>query len=84
LRLHRLGHFADQIDHQQAVFQPGALDADEIGQFEATLETALRDAEVEELPGILSSALRPWISRFCCAVMSISDDLKPATARVMR
>jgi hypothetical protein len=51
--LHRLRHFADQIDHQQAVFQPGALDADEIGQFEATLKTALRDAQVEELPGIL-------------------------------
>src|SRR5688572_5680294 len=29
LRLHRLGHLAHEIDHQQAVGQVGVLDADE-------------------------------------------------------
>ena len=50
-RLHRLGHLADQIDHQQPVFKVGGFDPDIISQLEAALEPALGDANVEELAG---------------------------------
>src|SRR3546814_213866 len=49
VRLHRLGHFAHQVDGQQAVAQVGAVDAHEIGELEAALEGACRNAAIEQL-----------------------------------
>ena len=48
-RLHRLGHLAHKVDHQQAILKVGRLYPDELGQFEAALEAAIGDADVEEL-----------------------------------
>ena len=47
LRLQRLGHFAHQVDRQQAIVEACILDPDEIGQLEPALEAAGGDAEVQ-------------------------------------
>lgn len=49
LRLHRFGHFAHQIDDQQAIFQIGGFHADIIGQFEAAFKPAIGDADMEHI-----------------------------------
>ena len=46
--LHRIGHFAHQVDHQQAVGQVGALDTDEVGELETALKAAIGDADMQE------------------------------------
>jgi hypothetical protein len=46
LGFHRLGHFADQLDHEQPIGQIGAVNTDEVGQLEAALEAAIGDAKV--------------------------------------
>jgi HAMP domain-containing protein len=46
VRLHRLGHFAHQVDRQQAVGEVRDVDADEVRELEAAFERACRDAAV--------------------------------------
>src|SRR5215207_4563578 len=48
-RPHRLGHLALQLDNQQAVLEAGALHLHEVGEVEAPLEAARRQAAVEVL-----------------------------------
>jgi hypothetical protein len=80
--------FADQLDGEQAVGQVRALDPNEVGKLEAALEAAIGDAEMQEYEPWLFSFSPAFLpvtsSRFCCAVMSISSLLKPATAIVIR
>ena len=44
---HCLGHFADQIDGQKAIFKTGIGDADIVCQFEAAFEAALGNAHMQ-------------------------------------
>src|SRR3546814_5206818 len=55
VRLHRLGHFAHQVDGQQAVAQVGAVDAHEIGELERS----------EEHTSELQSLMRISYAVFC-------------------
>src|SRR3954454_4392490 len=58
--LHRLRHLTLQIDLEQPVVQAGAADLDVVGELEAVLEGALRDAAVQVLDvllGLLNLAL---------------------------
>src|SRR5690606_18859785 len=59
LRLHRLGHFTDQIDGQQTVGQIGVCDTHEVSQLEAAFETAVGDADMQHLAVIGLFALTP-------------------------
>ena len=46
-RLEGLGHLADEVDLEQAVDQPRAVDTDVVGELEAALEGAAGDAAVQ-------------------------------------
>jgi hypothetical protein len=56
-RLHRLGDLADQLDMEEAVIEAGADHLDRLGELEAALEGAARNAAVEVLAGIAFQAL---------------------------
>src|SRR6478672_1444414 len=49
-RLHRLGNFPLQVDDEQPVLEPGALDLDMVGDRELAFEVARRDAAMQEGP----------------------------------
>src|SRR5436190_7153132 len=53
-RLLGLGDFPLEVDVQQAMIQAGALHYDIVGELEATLERARRDALIEHLAGGLT------------------------------
>ena len=55
-RLHRLGHLALQLDVEQAVRELGTDDLDVVGELEAMLEGALRDAAMQVLDAVLGLA----------------------------
>ena len=72
---------------QQAVVEAGAVDLDVIGEAEAPLERAPRDAAVQVAALVSSSsfcALPAITSEFCCTVISTSSRENPATAMVRR
>src|SRR5712691_11428186 len=56
-RLQALGHVAHEVDMEQAVLELGALDLDVVGELEAPLERARRDAAVQELAPLLLGLL---------------------------
>src|SRR5690606_37638684 len=49
LGFHGLGHFAYEVDHQQAVRQVGLIHAHEVRELEATFEAAVGDADMEHV-----------------------------------
>jgi hypothetical protein len=53
-RPHRLGHLARQLDRQQPVLEPRVLHLDVVGELEAPLERAGRDAAVQVLRALLA------------------------------
>src|SRR5579863_4613493 len=48
-RLHRLGHFTDQVDAEDAIGEAGTGDLDVVGERKAPLERPGSDAAMEEL-----------------------------------
>ena len=52
-RLHRLWDLAHEVNVQEPVLQPCALDHNMVGKLEATLEGPLGDALVEHVSGLL-------------------------------
>src|SRR5687767_11864315 len=57
-RLHRLRHFAQQLDLEQAVLERSAFCLDEVGEAEAALEVSRGNSLVQELlilPGSLAA-----------------------------
>ena len=74
-RLHRLGHFSDQVDLQEPVLERGAFHLDEIGQPELTPEGTAKDTLVEI--GVVT-----FVS-LAAAMTPISSGAKPAMANSM-
>src|SRR5579862_7910997 len=56
-RLHRLGHFTDQVDAEDAIGEAGTGDLDMIGQCKAPLERPGSDAAIEEFLVLLGFLL---------------------------
>ena len=84
-RLHRLGHLALQVDLEKPVVQAGAADLDVVGELEAVLEGALRDAAVQVLDVLLGLLIWPFtVNMFSCVTSSRSFSPKPATAIAIR
>jgi inhibitor of KinA sporulation pathway (predicted exonuclease) len=72
---------AHQVDLEQAILEGRALHLDMIGEVEAALEWASRDALID----VFLSFCRPaTVSKFCCAVTAISFGANPARATKTR
>ena len=84
--LHGLGQLAHELDMQQAVFQAGSFHHHMVGELEFPLETAGRDAAMEEGALLLLALLLSprMVSVFSFASRFRSSLPNPATAMLMR
>jgi hypothetical protein len=83
-RPHRLGHLARQLDRQQPVLEPRVLHLDVVGELEAPLERAGRDAAVQVLRALLALLAPAHHQQVGLRRQLQLAGAKPATAMVIR